>query len=444
LKIRLSDSYHRRMEKFLDGPDWYQLQSLERRRGAYRAPSLALLAWVAGFIWRSLTLQSLLLLLPGALIFLYSTISMESPIRVTTIAILMVMVVELLAGYIFRPKLKIERSLPERLRVGSEFTVDYRITNRRRIPAWDIELDAYMLRKGVKITETAFVNAIGAGKTVRASARGIAVRRGVYRIFSPIADSLFPLAIAKWSCSEKTLKQTVHVYPAFTALNHLALPTGGKFQKNGTSRVSKVGESADFYGCREFRDGDDPRHIYWRGSARTGQLIVKEFQNEYLTRIALVVDTYVPSRRRWYSLKSSAYSPELEGGLSLAAAITDYLTRGEYVVDIFAAGDKVYHFQAGRHLACFDNILDILAGVHPNSDPAVSELSDSVMDEISGIGSAVIVLLGWDAGRARMIERFREAGVSLKVMIINAPPKAPEYLIRLRTEDIETGNIRDL
>jgi uncharacterized protein (DUF58 family) len=205
-----------------------------------------------------------------------------------------------------------------------------------------------------------------------------------------------------------------------------------------------VGESADFYGCREFRDGDDPRHIYWRGSARTGQLIVKEFQNEYLTRIALVVDTYVPNRRHWYSLKSSDYSRELEGGLSMAAAITDYLTRGEYVVDIFAAGDKIYHFQAGRHLACFDGILDILAEICPNSDPAVGALSDSVMEEISGIGSAVVVLLGWDAGRARMMERFREAGVNLKTVIIDAPPEAPENLIRLSSADIEAGNIRDL
>lgn len=442
--MRLFESYNRRMEKFLNGPEWYQLTALERRPDAYRMPSLALFAWVAGFLWRSLTLQSILLLLPAALVFLYSTISLNSPIRVTTIAILMVMVIELLAGYIFRPKLKIERTVPERLRAGSDFTVDYRITNTRKLPAWDLELDAYMLRRGIRLTRTASINAVAPGETVYAGARGTAERRGVYHLFSPIADSLFPLAISKWSCSNKALKQTVHVYPAFTALNSLHLPTGSKFQKNGTSRVSKVGESADFYGCREFRDGDDPRHIYWRGSARSGQLIVKEFQNEYLSRIALVVDTFVPRKHHWYSLKISRYSRELEGGLAIAAAITDYLTRGEYVVDIFAAGDKVYHFQAGRHLACFDNILDILAEVQPNPDPAVNELSDAVMDEISGIGSALLVLLGWDEGRARMAERFREAGVNTKVMIINAPPDAPDHLLRLSTEDIESGNIRDL
>ncbi len=442
--MKLFDSYNQKMEKFLDGPEWYQLSALERRPGHYRPPTVALFAWIAGFLWRSLTLQALLLLVPGGLIFLYSTISLESPIRVTTIAILMVMIVEVSIGYVFRPRLKIERSVPERLRTGAEFSIGYRVTNKRRLPTWDIELDAYLLRKGVKIDKAASVSGIAGGETVFLTAHGTATQRGVYHLYSPIADSLFPLSISKWSCSNKELKQAIHVYPAFTTLNRLTLPTGSKFQKNGTSRVSKVGESADFYGCREFREGDDPRHIYWRGSARSGQLIVKEFQNEYLSRIALVVDTYIPDRRKWYSFKPQTYFKELEGGLEIAAAITDYLTRGEYVVDIFAAGDKVYHFQAGRHLACFDNILDILAEVQPNPDPKVSELSDSVMEEISGIGSALVVLLGWDDERAKMVERFRESGISIKAIIIDAPPEAPDYLVRLNSDDINSGKVRDL
>ncbi len=443
--MKVTTLYIQSMEKFLDGPEWFQLSSLERRPGQYRAPTLALFAWIAGFLWRSLSIPALLLLIPGGLVFLYSTISLDSPIRVTTIAILMVMVVELVIGYFFRPKFRIERTVPERLRAGANFTVEYRITNLRKRPAWDIELDAYMIKKGLDITQTARVTAISGRETVTVSARGTTSRRGVYHLFSPIADSLFPLAISKWSCSNRELKQTIHVYPAYHILNKLYLPTGHKFQRNGTSRVSKVGESADFYGCREFRDGDDPRHIYWRGSARTGQLIVKEFQNEYLSRIALVVDTHVPYKQNWFRLKPpSHYYPALEAALSMTASIVDYLTRGEYVVDIFAAGKEVYHFQAGRHLSCFDSILDILAEVKANPEPQLNLLSDTVMEEISSIGSAMVILLGWDDERAQLINRLRESGVSLKVIIIDPKPDVPDNLIRLNSTEINDGMVHDL
>ncbi|MHB9139554.1 MAG: DUF58 domain-containing protein, partial [Victivallaceae bacterium] len=190
-------------------------------------------------------------------------------------------------------------------------------------------------------------------------------------------------------------------------------------------------------------------HIYWPGSARSsGGLIVKEYQEEYLTRIALIVDTYVPKVKNFRLVtKRHLISEELEAGISLAAALTDFLTKGEYVVDIFAAGTQVYHFQAGRHLACLEGILDVLACLEPNNEHPISRLSPSVLEEVSGIGSAVIVLLGWDKERETLVRKLRESGVALRIIVVGDgvhAADAPAGTTFVHTADIREGRVRKL
>jgi len=233
-------------------------------------------------------------------------------------------------------------------------------------------------------------------------------------------------------------------YPSFHELVSLDLPVALRYQKDGDSRVSKVGESLDYFGNREFREDDDPRHIDWLGSARTGELIIKEFQQEYLSRIAVIVDTYVPPINSFkFRFRKKQSFDELEASLSLASALIDYLTRGEYVVDIFAAGLDIYHFKAGRHLSCFDDIMDILASLEVNHQLPINDLSSSVLEEISSIGSAVVILQGWDKERQKLISRLNNYGIASKLIIIGNKGKisAPANIKVFSAEDVQHGRV---
>ena len=46
----------------------------------------------------------------------------------------------------------------------------------------------------------------------------------------------------------------------------------------------------EFHGLREYVDGDEPRSIHWKASARSEQLLVKEFTTEGLRRCTVVLD----------------------------------------------------------------------------------------------------------------------------------------------------------
>ena len=436
--------YEKYCNKFLDGPEWYYTHSLEKRPGNYRSVTAAFSIWMLSFYIRLFTTPGQFLAPVTFIIIFYSILAWTSPMRIISIVLLVIFLVDFVCALIFRPRLKITRHVPRRIRAGSSFFINYELENQRRLSAWDIELDNYRLRPGIKITSHAATGVVPPRQKVEIKAEAEALRRGKYDIFSPIADSRFPLGLFKMSRRQKGSPDVLLAYPSFHELVSLDLPVALRYQKDGDSRVSKVGESLDYFGNREFREDDDPRHIDWLGSARTGELIIKEFQQEYLSRIAVIVDTYVPPINSFkFRFRKKQSFDELEASLSLASALIDYLTRGEYVVDIFAAGLDIYHFKAGRHLSCFDDIMDILASLEVNHQLPINDLSSSVLEEISSIGSAVVILQGWDKERQKLISRLNNYGIASKLIIIGNKGKisAPANIKVFSAEDVQHGRV---
>ena len=51
---------------------------------------------------------------------------------------------------------------------------------------------------------------------------------------------------------------------------------------------------AEFHGLRSYRSSDSPRLIHWRTSARRGELMVREFEDEPSDNLLIVVDPVLP------------------------------------------------------------------------------------------------------------------------------------------------------
>jgi uncharacterized protein (DUF58 family) len=442
--MSISTLYAKYRDKFLDGPEWYHTQALEKRPGNYRSVTAATIIWLLSFYYRVFTVPAQFLVPVTGVIVMYSIVAWNSPMRAVAVALFVIFLVDFIFALLFRPKLKITRHVPRRIRAGSTFSIRYELENLRSLSAWDIELDNYRLRPGIKVKSLGSIGVIPPHEKIEVTAEVEAVKRGKYDFFSPIADSRFPLGLFKMSRRKKGEPDVLLVYPSYHELLSMDLPVALRFQKDGDSRVSKVGESLDFFGNREFREGDDPRHIDWIGSARSGEIIIKEFQQEYLSRIAIIVDTYVPPVNSFkFSFKKKQSFAELEASLSLSSALIDYLTRGEYIVDIFATGLDVYHFKAGRHLSCFDDIMDILASLEINHQIPINDISSSVIEEISSIGSVVVLLQGWDKEREKLIARLNNYGIAAKVIIIGDKEKisAPSNIKVYSAEDVEKGRV---
>jgi uncharacterized protein (DUF58 family) len=444
LKIK----YKNFRDHFKRGPDWVDIPYFLNKKTKYQSPTLMILLWIYAYYIRVLTVPGRMLCSIIFLMFFYSMI-FESPIRTFSMVLLAMLIVDIVVGYIFKPKIKIERSIPDRIRADSPIQINYTLTNKRNRPAFSLHIDPIHQQKWLKLeADISSSDGIGSNETITISSFLESHKRGEYILKPAFVSSSFPFGIFKWN-SKNSLFQKILVYPKYEILHSLDLPVNSKFQKEGTSLVSNVGESMEFHACRDFRTGDNAKHIHWPSTARRGQLIVREFQEEFLCRIALIIDTYIPFLSNFFTLSPKTSFPELEAALSLTAAIAHHLAYGDYIVDVFAAGTNIYHFKSGRSLAQFDQILDILATIEPNHQHPISELEATVLEEIASIGSAMLIFLNWDKQRKKLVEQLQSHGVNLKIIfitknsdkIIDGIPKNSRFFT---PEEIFSGNIRNI
>ena len=124
------------------------------------------------------------------------------------------------------------------------------------------------------------------------------------------------------------LPQTVLILPKRYPLPPIALPGAMKYQEGGVALASNIGRSEEFVSLREYRRGDPLRHIHWRSWAKAGKPIVKEFEDEFFVRHALVLDTFT----------DDPHSEAFEEAVSVAASFACTVLTQESLLDLLFVG----------------------------------------------------------------------------------------------------------
>ncbi len=200
------------------------------------------------------------------------------------------------------------------------------------------------------------------------------------------------------------------VVPKIANVVRVTTPIGRRHQPGGVALASKTGESMDLLGVRPYRPGDPVRDLHARSWARTGQPVVREYQEEYFSRIGVILDTdrTVKDPRR------------LEAALSLAAGVVAHLSRGEALIDLLVVGDEVHNLTLGRSLGFLDQALDLLACVEPGAAPTPDGLLGRLAPHLPRLSCVVLVALVWDDARRSLAERVRGYGVGCTTVLVTS------------------------
>jgi len=322
------------------------------------------------------------------------------------------------ANCLHRPRLDIKGVLGEKTIAGHETNATITVTNKGRLPALDISVGFFkMPRSLVEVPCQMRVAVLPKGESATFSIGIKALKRGVYELAPVRAFSTFPLNLCR-SGSRKKAMGSLLVQPSFTPAGGIDVPVSARYQPGGIALTSNLGESPEYVGNREYRPGDSVRRIDARAWARLCKPVVREYQEEYFCRIALVLDTFIPGKRR---SKPEGF-PQLEAGISLAATVTDALSRGEYILDIFAAGPELYCFRSGRHTAHFENVLEILACLDACRTNPFDVIAPALVDELQNMSTAIFVMLDWDEARQKLVRMASSVGCRCKVLIVRDEP----------------------
>jgi uncharacterized protein (DUF58 family) len=214
------------------------------------------------------------------------------------------------------------------------------------------------------------------------------------------------------------------------------LPGARRYQQGGVAFASSVGESQEFVSLREYRPGDPLRKIHWRSWAKTGKPIVRENQDEYFVRHALILDTFLGSGRE----------DLFEEAVSVAASFAASVLTQESLLDLLFVGDRTFCLTVGRGLGGAERMLEILACVEPCPGKSFSELRQSVLLRRPLMSGCIAVLLGLDEPRRELISALRASQVPvLPLVLVDSPDSSVpsgDGFIRLELGRVAQGVAR--
>jgi uncharacterized protein (DUF58 family) len=211
------------------------------------------------------------------------------------------------------------------------------------------------------------------------------------------------------------LPETVLVLPQRYPLPPFALPGARQYQPGGVALAAAIGESEEFVSLRDYRPGDPRRHIHWRSWARLGKPIVKEFEDEFLVRHALILDTFASPD------KTEAF----EEAVSVAASFACTVNTQESLLDLMFVGTQAVCFTTGRGLGQAEQALEVLASVAPCAAQGFDALRALVFRHVGSVCGCIVILLDWDAPRRELVRQLRLAGLPLLVLLVAGSEEAP-------------------
>lgn len=220
---------------------------------------------------------------------------------------------------------------------------------------------------------------VAPGDKVETTMQARFVARGLHHLDPFTAAHVAPLGLA---CGPRSASDGVKVYvvPRIANVTRLPLAVATKHQPGGVALASKAGESMDLLGVRPYRPGDPVRDLHARTWARTGNPAVREYQQEYFTRVGVVLDT-------------STRAPDLlEAAIELAAGVVAHLSRGEALIDVLVVGDEIHELTVGRSLGRLDQALELLSAIERSAELDANRLVTRLEPHLAQL-SAVFVIL---------------------------------------------------
>lgn len=227
-------------------------------------------------------------------------------------ALITCVVVALLLVTTQKPNIEITRAVdPTDPEAGQVIQVELSLLTGSRIPACDVH---EATEEGGRVDIS--LAPLPSGQVARANYKIATSRRGTLILGPAIVEVADPLGLSRRS---KNLGQAteVTVFPQTVDINLPDPKSGaGELVEAIKRAIRHQPTSSEFRSMREYSQGDDPRRINWKVSAKREDLVV----NEYETEIA--IDTLITLDTRTQSYSAEGFERAVSVAASFARSIS--------------------------------------------------------------------------------------------------------------------------
>ncbi len=276
-------------------------------------------------------------------------------------------------------RLAVSRSGPSRAEEGQSIVFRVEVQNQGWLPRFMVELVDRLpsfgnpaIADGMAERTLGMLAYLPGGRSRQFDIPVLCEKRGHYRIGPIGLASSFPLGLTEARQQRGDGIQTLTVYPELFPI--LALPLRGapsQIHRGGYLLPEGAG-AAEFSGLREYRRGDNPRHIHWPTTARLNELMVREYEPLASACVYLLLD-----QASW-SNAGHGRDSTFEYAVKIAASIARSTCNQNIRTRLAGSGAHPLHIPPGNSPAHFQTILDTLAVVDCDGKTLYAALIDSI------------------------------------------------------------------
>lgn len=183
-------------------------------------------------------------------------------------------------------------------------------------------------------------------------------QRGHYEIGPTTLSTRFPLNLGR------TMRQFINrnrivVHPRLGALTNRCHELF-RVERQGLSRaIARAGvNEGEFFGLRQWHNGDSLRWIHWRTTARLGELSVRQFEQQQRMQAVVVLDLNAKPDELW----ALEESPAIEKAIGFMATLAiELVGRGRHKLSVAIAGREIVELPNVQSRILVNDLLDHLA-----------------------------------------------------------------------------------
>jgi len=192
-------------------------------------------------------------------------------------------------------RIEVDRIMPEGVVAERPFAIAYRVRNRRRgLRAWGLSITEMPVSDRPVRFPVVFIESLRPREEQRIETVGKCSHRSHLSLTGIRVACRYPFSL--FACTaEIRLAGSLTVYPAMGRLRHDPWRTSATGQSQSARTTHDRENPEEFFGVREFREGDNIRWIHWRRSAHTGELVVREMIPLRQTRLVIMLDPWPAS-----------------------------------------------------------------------------------------------------------------------------------------------------
>ncbi len=289
-----------------------------------------------------------------------------------------------------------------RASVGDIFKEQYEVVNTSRLPALWVEVHNEMplpIAAGSRL-----LTRVRPREKQTYIARTWLTRRGGFPIGPTavtVSDPLGLFRVTRRFPAEKSLVVLPMVFPILSFLSPPGLLPGGAVIRRKTMEITPHAA-----GVREYVHGDPLKRIHWPSSARRGQLMVKEFEQDPQAEVWLFLDAQravqaakpfeapdIPLESLLFSRKPKLTLPPstLEYAISIAASLARYFIGQKRAVGLVAEDRTYTMIPAERSERQENKILETLAFLQGRGDLSIAALVGAQARQLPQGSSAILI-----------------------------------------------------